>query len=129
MPILRIVLVWLISLSFVSLLFGRIEGFLFVFLLYGLFATVPALVALAIASAIEGALVRRGRSIAALAVGPAGGFVIPALLVIVAPSKRNAMAAVDQINFIALSTGMVWALSYLWLSRASRSRPAKENGG
>lgn len=126
MQFLRILGVWLIALSLVSLLFGGGKGFLFVFLIYGMFMTLPALAVLATASLIEGVLIRRSHPVAALALGPVIGLVVPALLFLIAPNKSNAMSAMGPMAFVTLGTGLLWALSYLWCSRGSRLQQTEE---
>ncbi|GBH29103.1 hypothetical protein [Sphingobium xenophagum] len=119
MQFFRILGVWLVSLSLTSLLFGGLEGFIFVFLVYGMFMTLPALAVLAITLMIEGILIRRGHPVITVALGPVIGLVVPVALFIIAPNKNNALSASKQLIWITVGTGLVWALSYLWVSRHS----------
>ena len=70
MQVLRILGVWLVALSLTSIVFGGVKGFLFIFLIYGMFMTLPAFAVLAIALTIEGVLVRRNYPFMAMALRP-----------------------------------------------------------
>lgn len=126
MQVLRILGVWLVALSLTSMVFGGAKGFLLVFLIYGMFMTLPALAVLTITLTIEGVLVRRNHSLMAMALGPVIGLVVPIVLFIIAPNKNNALSAASMLVWITLGTGLLWALSYLWVSRRSRFRQAEE---
>ena len=122
MQILRIAIIWMLALCTMSLLVGRLDGFLFAFLLYGMFHTLPALLILALAAYIETVLVQRNRIIAALALGPAFGLLVPAGLYLIAPNKHNAASAMTGLLMITLLTGLLWAASFLLLWRRARQR-------
>jgi hypothetical protein len=126
MQVLRILGVWLVALSLTSIVFGGVKGFLFIFLIYGMFMTLPAFAVLAIALTIEGVLVRRNYPFMAMALGPVIGLVVPIVLFIIAPNKNNALSAASMLVWITVGTGLLWALSYLWVSRRSRFRQAEE---
>ena len=121
MQILRITGVWLVALTIASFFYGGGgKDFLAVFLTYGFFMTLPALVILAVLARIEDMLVRRGHPVAALSSGPILGLVVPALLYLVASNKSNASAALTLIVPITLGTGLLWAASGLLFPRGSR---------
>ncbi|WP_157225195.1 hypothetical protein [Sphingobium yanoikuyae] len=116
----------MVALSLTSIVFGGAKGFLFVFLIYGMFMTLPAFAVLAITLTIEGVLVRRNHPLMAMALGPVIGLVIPIVLFVIAPNKNNALSAASMLVWITLGTGLLWTLSYLWVSRRSRFRQAEE---
>lgn len=126
MQLFRIIGVWLVALSLTSLLFGGVKGFLFVFLIYGMLMTLPAIAVLAITLAIENALIRRGHPAMAIVLGPVIGLIVPILLFIIAPNKSNALSAASMLVWITVGTGLLWAVSYLWVSRRSQLQLAEE---
>lgn len=129
MQVLRILGVWLVALSLASLLFGGTKGFLFVFLIYGMFMTLPAFAILAITLSIENVLIRRDHPVMAVALGPIMGLVVPVVLFIIAPNKSNAFSAATMLVWITVGTGLLWALSYLWVSRRFRFQSAENEAG
>lgn len=126
MQILRVIGVWLVALSLTSLLVGGAKGFLVIFLIYGMFMTLPALGFLALTLAIERVLIRRDRPVMAVALGPVMGLIVPAALFVIAPNKGNALSAVSMLALITVGTGLLWALTYLLMKHRYRSDPAAD---
>ena len=125
MVILRIAAVWLIALSLASLVFGGGEEFLYAFLLFGLLLTIPAVVILAMTSAVEGVFVRQGHRAVAVALGPAVGLIVSALLFLRAANMDKVVSDLWPVALIAFGTGLLWAASYLLFSRSSRLLPSE----
>lgn len=117
---LRILGVWGVALTVASLIGGGGDGFMLVFALLGFFMTIPALVLLGLASAIEGAVLRASGPFAAAWVGIGIGLLVPVGLYAIAPNPENAKQALAFLAPLSLGTGVLWSLSGIVFPRRQR---------
>ena len=111
----RVSLVWIGALAIFSLVQTSGEGFLIVFMSFGMFWTLPALFVLSLLAAGEKFFVRRGGNFPALLLGPFGGLLTAFMLSLIVPKGRGSIPALDAINMLCIGTGVLWMLTYLLL--------------
>jgi len=119
----RIFGVWLTALGIASLI-GEAQAFLFVFVLMGFFLTLPALVILLAARAIESQMHKAAGPFAASWVGVVLGLIVPAGLYAIAPNPENAMQALTFLAPLSLGTGILWLLSSIFVLFPRRNTAA-----
>lgn len=122
--ILRIIGVWLTMLTVASLIGGGADGFVMVFMLAGFFMTVPALILLAIASALERGFAKAGHRLAAAFSGIVVGMLVPVGLYAIAPNPENAKQALFFIAPLCLGSGILWSLTSIPVLFARREEAA-----
>ena len=117
MQVVRIIGVWLITLLCWSWYGGRgsSDGFRVMFMVFGLFMTIPVLIALAIACLIETALVLHESRALAISVGPVMGLIVPLLLT--AADRNKTIGDAVQLFPITLGAGVLWAVTFPLLRR------------
>lgn len=107
---LRILAVWLVSLSVWVVWFAGARDFLVAFATYGLIWSAPALVILLGLAAVERHLEASGQRHAAVVLGPAAGLLVVLLIDNTAP---HAGGALWPFAALCLGVGCVWMLSFL----------------
>lgn len=119
----RIIGVWLAALTAVSLAMGRLQAFWFIFAIYGIALTLPALFILCAVSEAERRLLRAGRPLLALSVGLAFGLLLPPILYWMAASKENVADTMPFYIALCVGTGLLWSLTALpRVRRAGRTQ-------